>query len=83
MADKVFLLSSIENYGKFISFCIDNDISVWRLYWDDREKSNRCFHINWKENRCYYASIKFYEDEGFEVVSPLFVLNFGSYELVF
>ena len=83
MSKKVFLITSVEQYGKFVSYCIDNDISVWRLYWDDREKGNRCFHINWKEKRCYYASKKFYEDEGFEVITPLFLLNFGSYELVY
>ena len=83
MNKKVFLITSIELFGKFVSYCIDNDISVWRLYWDDREKGDRCFHINWKEQRCYYASKKFYEEEGFEVTTPLFVLNFGQYELIY
>lgn len=81
--EKVFLCSSIEEYGKLISFCIDNDISVWRVYWDDREKGNRCYHINWEENRCYYASKQFYLDIGFVVVNPLFVENFGQFELIY
>ena len=83
MAKKVFLISSIEQYGKFISYCVSNDISVWRLYWDDREKGERCYNIDWKAKRAFYASKKFYLDEGFEIVSPLFVLNFGSYELIY
>lgn len=82
MADKVYLCSTVEEYGKFISYCIDNDISVWRCFWDDRDKSDRCYHIDWHEQRCYYASKKFYEREGFEVISPLFVLEFGQYELI-
>lgn len=83
MAKKVFWLTTIEQYGKFVSYCVSNDISVWRLYWDDREKQTRCYHIDWEAKRAFYAPWKFYVDEGFEVVSPIFVLNFGEYELIY
>lgn len=43
----VYLILDIEEYGKFISYCIEHDISVWRTYWDEREKGNRCYQIDW------------------------------------
>lgn len=77
---KVYLISNIEEYGKFISYCIDNDISVWRTYWDDREKGERCYHINWKEKRCYYSDRAFYDD--YKVIIPIFELDsYGRYKL--
>lgn len=38
MSKKAYLLMSIEEYGKFIAYCIENDITVFRTYWDEREK---------------------------------------------
>lgn len=43
------LISNIEEYGKLMSFCIKNDINVWRTYWDEKAKGKRCYHIDWKE----------------------------------
>ena len=39
MNKKAYLLISIEEYGKFIAYCIENDISVFRTYWNEREKA--------------------------------------------
>lgn len=81
MEKKAFLITNIEEYGKLISFCIENDISVWRTYWDEREKGDRCYNIDWKEKRCYYSSRRYYENNGYEIVSPTFQLNeYGTYE---
>ena len=33
--ERVYLLKNIEEYGKFMAFCIDNDISVFRTYWQE------------------------------------------------
>lgn len=83
MMDKAYLISSIEEYGKLISFCIDKDISVFRTYWDEREKGKRCYCISWPEKRCYYARRSYYEEGGFTILSPSFVLDqFGKYKLV-
>ena len=77
-----YLISNIEEYGKFISFLINNDINVFRLYWDEREKGDRCFAIDWKEKRCYYSSRKYYENNGYEIIKPNLVCNqYGDYEL--
>lgn len=80
MNKKAYLISNIEEYGKLISFCIKHDITVWRTYWDEREKENRCYQIDWKQKRCYYSSRKFYENENYEIVVPIFCLdNYGNY----
>ena len=80
MNKKAYLITTIEDYGKLISYCIENDIQVWRTYWDDREKGNRCYSINWEERRCYYSSRQYYENEGYEIVTPFFILDkYGNY----
>lgn len=75
------LISNIEEYGKLMSFCINNDINVWRTYWDEREKGDRCYNIDWKEKRCYYSSKRYYINEGYEILEPNFFINeFGDYK---
>jgi hypothetical protein len=83
MEKKAFLIANIEEYGKLISFCINNDICVFRTYWDEREKGDRCYNIDWKEKRCYYSSRRYYENNGYEIVSPTFQLNeYGKYKAI-
>ena len=80
---KAFLISDIEDYGKLISFCIQNDISVFRTYWDDRERGYRCYNIDWLQKRCFYSSRQYYEDNGYLILVPHFVLDdFGYYKIV-
>lgn len=80
---KAYLISNIEEYGKFMAYCIDNDISVWRTYWDEREKGDKCFNIDWKEKRCYYSSKKYYLDMGYEIATPIFEIDkYGKYKIV-
>ena len=80
MEKKSFLIINIEEYGKLISFCINNDICVFRTYWDEYEKGDRCYFIDWKEKRCYYAPELFYENNGYKIVRPTFQLNeWGDY----
>lgn len=79
---KAYLINNVEEYGKFLSILINKDITVWRLYWDERERGKRCFHIVWSENRCYYSNVNYYLREGYEIVRPIFTLNnYGNYEL--
>ena len=63
-----YLISNIEEYGKFLSFLINNDFNVYRLYWDERAKGDRCYQIDWKEKRCYYDTREYYEDNGYKVI---------------
>lgn len=80
---RAFLITNIEEYGKLISFCIENDVSVWRTYWDEREKGDRCYKIDWQQKRCYYCSRRYYENEGYEIVTPTFLLGkYGKYKIV-
>ena len=89
MKNIVYLIKNIEEYGKLMAFCIDHDISVWRTYWDEREKGNRCYYINWKEKRCYYSSLDYYQgkyrfdDIEYEIVEPIFEFDkYGTVEIV-
>lgn len=78
----VYLINSIEDYGKFISFCINKDVNVFRTYWDERETGNRCYNIDWVENRCYYADKSFYINEGYTICEPEFVVDsYGNYQM--
>ena len=80
---KAYLISSIEEYGKLMALCIEHDISVFRTYWDEQEKGNRCFQIDWKQKRCFYSSIKYFERIGYEIVIPKFyVTQYGHYRIV-
>lgn len=82
MKKRAYLIASIDEYGKLISFCIDNDISVWRTYWDEREKNDRCFHIDWVDKKCYYSSKGYYEYEGYEIITPIFYVDkYGRYKI--
>ena len=75
-----YRISSIEDYGKFIAFCIDKDINVWRTYWNEREKGDRCYNYDWREKMCYYSSERYYLDNDYTVIDPTFSINaFGDY----
>lgn len=79
---RAYLINSIEEFGKFISFLIECDVSVWRLYWDEREKGDRCYFIDWKEKKCFYGGRNYWEDNGYTIVIPEFELNkFGQYKM--
>ena len=80
--EKAYLLMSIEEYGKFIAYCIENDITVFRTYWDEREKGDRCYSIDWQQKRCYYSSRKYWESEGCEIIIPnLYADKYGNYKM--
>lgn len=82
MNKKVFLITSVEEYGKLMAFCVSKDICVYRTYWDEREKGNRCYNIDWKEKRCNYSNLRYYKNNGYEIVKPIFRPNaYGEYVL--
>lgn len=77
-----YLISNIEEYGKFLSFLINNDISIYHLYWNEGEKGDRCYHIDWKEKGCYCAPQECYINNNYKIVKPSFVCNqYGDYEM--
>lgn len=41
----VDIISNLEEYGKLMAFCIQNDISAWRTYWDERD-TDTCYSID-------------------------------------
>ena len=76
---KVYLISNIEEYGKLMAYCIEHDIVVFRTYWNEKEKGNRCFEVNFKDKRCYYSSKEYYFNEGYNILIPVFDFNkFGT-----
>ena len=80
-----FLITSIEEYGKLMSYCIEHDISVFRTYWDEREKGDRCYHIEFNQHSksCGYSNKNFYLSQGYKIVIPKFRLNkYGKYTLI-
>lgn len=71
--DKVaYLINDISEFGKFVAFCIEKDISVWRNYWNQREAGTHCYTIDWKNRACQHSSERFYREEGYKIVVPEF-----------
>lgn len=82
MNRKAYLITNVEEYGKFAAFCINNDVTVWRTYWNEKDKGDRCYNIDWKEKRCYYGPRCYYENEGYEIVIPNFTLDvYGDFQI--
>lgn len=78
-----FLITNIEEFGKFIAYCIEHDVSIFRTFWDGREAGQRCYVIDWVEKRCYYSSRQYWEREGFRIAKPVFEMNpYGKYVLL-
>ena len=73
--EQCFLIENITEYGKFIAYCIERDISVFRVYWDEREKGDRCYKISFTEKRCYYSNRSYYESVGIQIFKPVFSFN--------
>lgn len=84
MNDKVaYLIDDIKQYGFLIAYCIYNDITVFRSYYDERDKGKRVYRIDWKEKRLYYSSNGYYENNGFTIYRPVFSFNqYGNVEIV-
>ena len=72
---KVFLISDIEQFGLFIAYCIELDICVFRTYWNENNKGDRCYCIDFSEKRCYYGSKQYWINEGYEIFIPQFYFN--------
>lgn len=87
--EEVFLIKDITEFGKLMAYCIEQDIVVFRTYWDEREKGKRIYHVNWKERRCNYSDKSWYSDENeqfrrdetlYEIVIPVFKVDaFGRW----
>lgn len=77
MKKVAYLIKDIKQYGYFIAYCINHDITVWRTYFV--ENYNRFYTIDWQEKRCYYGSRDFYEECGYEIIEPKFSFDkFGD-----
>ena len=80
---KVYKISNIEQFGLFIAYCIDLDICVFRTYWREIEKGNRCYCIDYVEKRCYYSSEEYWLSKGYNIITPKFYFNdFGIVKML-
>ena len=80
MRKTAYLIKNIEEYGKLMAYCIDHDITVWRTYWNEKEKGTICYSIDWKLKRCFYSKIDYYQgrnidNEVYDIVEPVFESN--------
>lgn len=75
MNKKAFIIDNITEYGKLMAFCIERDISVFRTYFDEREKNNRCYSIDWKQKRCYYSRKEYWIEKEYKVYKPTFYVD--------
>lgn len=78
-----YKISNIIEYGKLMAFCIQNDVCVFRTYWDEREKLDRYYSIDWKEKRCYYSKRKYFEENGYSLYEAVFEPDkYGNYKII-
>lgn len=76
---RAFLISNIEEYGFLVAYCVEHDISVFRSYWDDREKGNRCYFIDFYHKKLFYFRYSTYDSGSYEIACPVFDFNeFGN-----
>lgn len=82
MKRTAFLITNITEFGKLTAYCIENDISVWRTYWDERESGIRAYCIDWQTKRCQYADTEYYKSQNIDVVVPHFYIDqYGRYQI--
>ena len=72
MYNIAYRITTIKEYGLLMAYCIERDISVFRTYWDEREKDDRCYYVSFKDKRCYYSSSSYYIKSGYKIVEPGF-----------
>ena len=78
----VYLIENIEEYGKLMAYCIENDISVWRCYWDERVKGDRCFEISSVSRCCLFSRLSYYQGFNVKIVKPKFIVDkYGCYQI--
>ena len=78
----IYKISSIEEYGKLLAYLINNDFNVFRLFWDERDKHQRCYSINYATKRVGYSNVNYYKRCGYTVYNAYFTLDqFGNYEI--
>lgn len=75
MEKVAYKIKDINEYRKLMAYCIEKDINVWRAYWSNRKKDNRCYSIDWKTKICYYSSIDYYKSNGYKIIEPNFIFN--------
>ena len=75
----VFIIKNIEEYGKFIAYCIEHDINVWRCYWDQLQAGRRCYCVDWLNKKVSYGSMEYLKRQGMEIIEPEFYFdNYGT-----
>lgn len=83
MRNIAYSISNIDDYSKFLAFCVQHDVCVSRLYWSAIDAGDRCFFIDWRERCCYYSPRAYFLIHDYCLVHPSFVLNSsGNYDLV-
>lgn len=81
--NQVYLITDIKEYGKFVSYCIDNNIHLNRAFWDERSNLLFCYWIDWENRICVRLSSDYCESHGYEIVTPCFGLNdYGFYNII-
>lgn len=80
MKKVAYAISDISDYGKFILFCIANELCVYPLYFNENEKGDKCFVIDLENKKCFFSSRLHFEHNGYEIVKPIFKLDsYGQY----
>lgn len=60
---KLYKFPSYLYYALFLGWCIERDVNVWRSYWDEEEKDNRLYFIDWfaVDKRLLYSGYDFWK----------------------
>ena len=60
---KLYRFPSYQDYASFLGWCIKRDVNVWRSYWDEEEKDDRLYFIDWFafDKRLLYSDYDFWK----------------------
>lgn len=82
MKRTAFLITNITEFGKLMAYCIENDIRVWRVYWDERKAGDRCYCISWDSKQCTYCDKNYFKEKSYDIVEPEFYVDeYGKYRI--
>lgn len=59
----LYKFPSYADYAAFLGWCVRKDVNVWRSYWDEYEKDNRLYFIDWfaVDKHLTYANYDFWK----------------------
>ena len=73
-----YLIKHIEEYGKLMAYCIQNNIDVSQAPWEEYTSNRCCSYIDVNKCRCLCNTYEYYKSKGYKITEPAFYVNSGN-----